>query len=99
MILENFEVTHVKNTSRSWPGNETFGEVDCVSFSEGVRKFFKRPQERRTVVRKAVYNCWPSVYWIFVDTGEWTPGYQMEALWRSYRAKKSLAAAAGREVE
>ena len=31
-----------------------------------------------------------NVDWFFVDTGEFTPGYQMANLWRSYLAKNEL---------
>lgn len=28
--------------------------------------------------------------WFFVDSGEWTPGYEVEALERAYKAKNGI---------
>lgn len=53
-----------------------------VSVTTGV--LWWKKVERRHVHKKYAGN------WVFVDTGEWTPGYQVEALERAYKAQEKL---------
>jgi hypothetical protein len=73
----------MKLSNFKYEGEETGAKFARVDVTTGL--FFKK-----TVRRKI---CNDMGHWFFVDNGHFTPGYQAENLYRSWRAKKSLGAA------
>jgi hypothetical protein len=77
MKITEFVLTETK-------GSSTF---DLVYFAEVLVStgflWWKRA-ERRKIAREF------GGYWYFVDTGEFTPGFQVETLARAYKAQLNL---------
>jgi hypothetical protein len=76
MKLSEFVLTHTKGGGLL--SKEYFAEV---SVTTGFL-WWKRT-ERRKIYREGGY-------WSFMDSGEFTPKFQAEALERAYRARESL---------
>jgi hypothetical protein len=76
MELSNFKLTRTKGKSEiDW---EFFADVDVTTGSLWWKKTVRREIRR-------VYGGAGS--WHFVDTGEFTPGFQAEALARAWSAQ------------
>lgn len=74
MEISNF--TMIKETGSDPLYRTSIAEVDVTT-----RRLFRKRTERRRICRVGV-----SAYWFFMDTGEFTPGVQVECLERAYRA-------------
>ena len=84
MILSEFVLTHTKGRNAlDW----VYFAAVSVTTTTGALWWKRTSCARRTIMRKY------SGGWYFVDTGEFTPGYQAEQLERSYRAREELGAA------
>jgi hypothetical protein len=59
-------------------GRPLFATVDITSYS--LFNLMKKVERREVVL------C--SSYWVFVDTGFYTPDYDVENLYRKYKARK-----------
>ena len=82
MILSEFVLTHTKGKNAiDWV---YFADVS-VTTTTGMLWWKAKHCERCKITR--FYGG----LWHFVDTGEWCPGNQADALERSYRARKVLA--------
>lgn len=82
MILSEFVLTHTKGRS---PTDWVYFADVSVTTTTGVLWWKKKHVERRKITRE----YWG--FWHFVDNGKHCPGFQAEALERSYRAREKLA--------
>ena len=76
MKISNFTLDKVKGTNKFNIDKEYFASVDV----ETGFLFWKKKERR--AIRKEFAN-----HWHFVDTGEWTPGFEVESLARAWKAK------------
>jgi hypothetical protein len=81
MKLSNFVPTRTVDNARPYP--VYFALVD-VTTTTGHLWWKKTHRVTRGII-KSSGECW-----YFVDTGEWTPGFQVETLERAYKAQEML---------
>lgn len=59
-------------------------EVDVIT-----KRWFRKPE----TLRVRIFRPYATVYWVFTDTGDFTPGNEVEKLAHAYTAEQALKAA------
>jgi hypothetical protein len=76
-------ITEVKKLTKTGAAGITIGTmIYCTVDVETGYLWWKKVSKRQV--------CKQEINWFFVDTGDFTPDYQMENLWRAYVAKNKM---------
>lgn len=81
MYISNLKITNVIPMVRTYDGAETvFGEVDVSLL----------PFLKWGAVKRKVYKSEYAYNWRFLDTGKFTPGTAVEAMYNALQARELL---------